>query len=174
MSSRQGRQQPCSKWGAGAARKKGFDWKAGDRQIVVVPAGAVASFYDDVGNKMKRADCVLQTRLLQLLPAESEHTLFLYSVSASCLLLLQFFAPWRPAPCHWTLKCRCNVWHTDQVQCNVQSSKKAQKSTVQNLLFSVINNDSVGFVVVAVALSSLFNLRQPACSLRRKCHLIFS
>jgi len=38
------------------------------------------------------------------------------------------------------LKCRCNVWHTDQVQCNVQSCKKRKNQ--QYKIFYLVSSSS--------------------------------
>lgn len=99
VSSRQGRQQPCT---ANEVRGRGRGWQEKGLRVAGRQADSSTSrcrsvdVYDDVGNKMKRADCVLQTRLLQLLPAESEHTLFLYRAHA---------APAASVPC--ALCCSC-------------------------------------------------------------------
>lgn len=99
VSSRQGRQQPCT---ANEVRGRGRGWQekglreAGRQADSSTSRCRSVDVYDDVGNKMKRADCVLQTRLLQLLPAESEHTLFLYRAHA---------APAASVPC--SLCCSC-------------------------------------------------------------------
>lgn len=103
---------------------------------VPVPVGAVASFYDDVGNKMKRADCVLQTRL-QLLPGESIVLLF---TSASCCSLAAASA--------LALKCRCNVG--TQIKCNATCKVPKKRKNQQCKIFYLVSSTTI-LVVACLA-----------------------